>query len=172
MDDLEGYVEQPAALEISRIDAGSKRRTTRWFSGIVTSVEHEGRILASQGGSVFGYRMTVSPNLVNLAYSQSNLQYAGISALDVVKKILDRYNVAYRMDDQLPDAAKEKHDYFQDEESDYAFLLGVLSACGLSFIYRTPPTSRRTGMGRLPSTRSAATGSAPTRRTGGWITGG
>ena len=138
MDDLEGYVEQPAALEISRVDVGSKRRTTRWFSGIVTSVEHEGRILASQGGSVFGYRMTVSPNLVNLAYSQSNLQYADTAALDVVKDILDRYNVAYRLDDRLPDAAKEKHDYFQTEESDYSFLLDVLSACGLSFSYRMP----------------------------------
>lgn len=138
MDDLEGYVEQPAALEISRIDVGTTRRTTRWFSGIVTSVEHEGRLLASQGGSVFGYRMTVSPNLVNLAYSQSDFQYADIPAIDVVKKILDRYNVAYMLGDRLPDAAKEKHDYFQAEESDYAFLLGVLSACGLSFTYRMP----------------------------------
>lgn len=137
MDELETYVEKAAALEISRRDAATARRTTRWFSGMVTSVEGCGVVAQSRDGDIFEYRMTIQPRLVNLCYSRSGRNFIQTTALEAAKTILEGFDVQYR-NEGLPESANLKRDFFQRRESDYAFLMRILASCGLSYTFRTP----------------------------------
>lgn len=142
MDELEAYVEKAAALEISRTDVATMRRTTRWFSGMVTSVEGCGVVAQSRDGEVFEYRMTIQPRLVNLCYSRSGRNFIQTTALEAVKAILAGFDVQYQ-NAGLPESAKLKQDFFQRRESDYAFLMRILASCGLSYAFRTPDQTGR-----------------------------
>ena len=142
MDELETYVEKAAALEISRTDAATARRTTRWFSGMVTSVEGCGVVAQSRDGEVFEYRMTIQPRLVNLCYSRSGRNFIQTTALEAVRTILAGFDVRYQ-NAGLPESAKLKQDFFQRHESDYAFLMRILASCGLSYAFRTPDQTGR-----------------------------
>ena len=142
MDELETYVEKSAALEISRTDAATTRRTTRWFSGMVTSVEGCGVVAQSRDGEVFEYRMTIQPRLVNLCYSRSGRNFIQTTALEAVRTILAGFDVQYQSAG-LPESAKLKQDFFQRHESDYAFLMRILASCGLSYAFRTSDQTGR-----------------------------
>ena len=142
MDELETYVEKAAALEISRTDAATERRTTRWFAGMVTSVEGCGVVAQSRSGEVFEYRMTIQPKLVNLCYSRSGRNFIQATAMEAVRTILEGFDVQYQ-DGGLPESANLKQDFFQRQESDYAFLMRILASCGLSYTFRTPDQTGR-----------------------------
>lgn len=142
MDELETYVEKAAALEISRTDAATMRRTTRWFSGMVTSVEGCGVVAQCRDGDVFEYRMTIQPRLVNLCYSRSGRNFIQTTAMDAVRTILEGFDVRYQ-GEGLPESAKLKQDFFQRHESDYAFLMRILASCGLSYAFRTSDQTGR-----------------------------
>ena len=155
MDELEAYVEKVAALEISRTDAATERRTTRWFSGMVTSVEGCGVVAQSKDGEVFEYRMTIQPKLVNLCYSRSGRNFIQMTAMEAVRAILEGFDVQYQ-NGGLPESAKLKQDFFQRHESDYAFLMRILASCGLSYAFRTPDQTGRIA----PPMMHVGTGSA------------
>ena len=142
MDELETYVEKAAALEISRTDAATERRTTRWFAGMVTSVEGCGVVAQSRSGEIFEYRMTIQPRLVNLCYSRSGRNFIQMTAMEAVRTILKGFDVQYQ-DGGLPESANLKQDFFQRHESDYAFLMRILASCGLSYAFRTPDQTGR-----------------------------
>lgn len=140
MDALADYVERPAALEISRsdVDPSETRRTTRWFSGIVTSVEGCGVVAHSRDGNVFEYHMTIQPRLVNLCYSRSGHNFCKVKALDAVREILKGVDNVMYDTDGLPASAQIEQDFFQFRESDYGFLMRVLASCGLCYTFKTP----------------------------------
>lgn len=138
MDDLAGYVEKPAALEISRKDAATTRRTTRWFSGMVSSVEGHGVVAESQSADVFEYHMTIQPRLVNLCYSRSEHNFRQMSALDALKEVLKGFDVEFGDGKDIPQTAKKQQDFFQLDVNDYEFMMQILGSCGLCYSFKMP----------------------------------
>ena len=138
MGDLARYCETRAAIRLGRTDAMSEVRTERWFSGIVTAVEHLGRVRRSDGGNLYRYRMQIRPNLVNLTHARSGFNYNEQSAVDVVKDLFDRHGINFLFDGRTDLSTQEDRHFSSYGMTDYEFLLRVLASEGLAFAFEMP----------------------------------
>ncbi len=114
------------------------QKRTRWFSGIVTTVEHLGVFYASDKKDCFSYRLHIEPALSKLKYITRKASYNRKTPVDVLSAIIAgqglRANFSEEFISRRPFNTFSIYD--QDEESDYAFMKRLTSMYGLSFSFK------------------------------------
>ena len=143
MDELKRYIGMAATVEFKHINVEGGEVpsvvSTRWMSGLVSSVEHLGVIDARNDGSepVCGYRMTIRPSLAKLCMRRSRYQIANSTPWDVLRILLDSCcKGEYAFPRQGCSALNVTRDFSQGDETDYEFFVRVLASCGLSYHFQ------------------------------------
>jgi type VI secretion system secreted protein VgrG len=98
----------------------------RYFAGVCT------RIAESSGGATPTYRVTLEPSIAPLVRQHRCRVFQDESALDIAKKVLSGYDVAYAVAGAPPRRAY----CVQYRESDFEFAQRLLEAEGLTFFFQ------------------------------------
>ena len=110
-------------LSITQRLSKATQKRTRWFSGVVTEVEHLGVFYASDKKDCFSYRVHIEPALAKLKYIARKAAYNRKTPVDVLSEIIAgqglRANFSEDFISRRPFNAFGI--YEQDEESDYDF---------------------------------------------------
>lgn len=116
----------------------STQKRTRWFSGIVTAVEHSGVFYSSDKKDCFSYRLFVEPALSKLKHITRKASYNRKTPIDVLSEILSEQGIRANFNEEF--VSRRPFNAFgiydQHEESDYAFVKRLTSMYGLSFSFK------------------------------------
>ena len=127
-------------------DVEKEGTVTRYLCGIVTSVAHLGAKIqdaevvsfcGTQKRRLSSYRLTIEPQLAELAFTRRTLDYPDTTPLGVIKAVLGRNRISYSADGQYLDAEEYsgKVRFVQRDETDLAFIHRVMARYGISYTF-------------------------------------
>ena len=126
-------------------DVEKEGTVTRYLCGIVTSVAHLGAkvqdaeiasFCGTQKRRLSSYRLTIEPQLAELAFTRRTLDYPDTTPLGVVKAVLGRNRISFDAGqylDQEEYAGKVR--FVQRDETDLAFIHRVMARYGISYTF-------------------------------------
>ena len=125
-------------LSITQRLSKATQKRTRWFSGIVTAIEHLGVFYASDKADCFSYRIKIEPALAKLRHVTRKAAYNRKTPVDVLSEIISGQGLKANISEEfVPRRPFNSFGiYEQDEESDYDFMKRLTSMYGLSFSFR------------------------------------
>lgn len=125
-------------LSITQRLSKATQKRTRWFSGIVTAIEHLGVFYASDKKDCFSYRVHIEPPMAKLKYITRKAAYNRKTPIDVLSDIFAGQELSANFAEDF--VSRRPFNSFgiyeQDEESDYDFLKRLTSMYGLSFSFK------------------------------------
>ena len=125
-------------LSITQRLSKATQKRTRWFSGIVTAIEHLGVFYASDKADCFSYRIRIEPALAKLKHVARKAAYNRKTPVDVLSEIISGQGLKANISEEfVPRRPFNSFGiYEQDEESDYDFIKRLTSMYGLSFAFK------------------------------------
>ena len=127
-------------------DVEKEGTVTRYLCGIVTAVAHLGAKIqdaeivsfcGTQKRRLSSYRLTIEPQLAQLAFTRRTLDYPDTTPLGVIKAVLGRNRISYSADGQYfdPEEYSGKVRFVQRDETDLAFIHRVMARYGISYTF-------------------------------------
>ena len=126
-------------------DVEKEGTVTRCLCGIVTSVAHLGAKIqdaevvsfcGTQKRRLSSYRLTIEPQLAQLAFTRRTLDYPDTTPLEVVKQVLGRNRISFDAGQYLdPEEYAGKIRFVQRDETDLAFIHRVMARYGISYTF-------------------------------------
>lgn len=120
-----------------RLSKATQKRT-RWFSGIVTAIEHTGVFYSSDKTDCFSYRVHIEPAMSKLKRITRKASYSRKTPLDVLTEVFAEQELQANFSEELV----SRHPfnafgiYEQDNESNYDFVKRLTALYGLSFSFK------------------------------------
>ena len=126
-------------------DVEKEGTVTRYLCGIVTSVAHLGAKIqdaevvsfcGTQKRRLSSYRLTIEPQLAQLAFTRRTLDYPDTTPLGAIKAVLNRNRISFDAGqylDQEEYAGKVR--FVQRDETDLAFIHRVMARYGISYTF-------------------------------------
>lgn len=150
--DLNALVGGPAALRIGQRRAvnDGTREVYRWFSGVVSAVAHAGVVQRNADSAVCRYRLTVSSPIIDLQYCSPCHYFSAHTLMEAVGEVLDEHNITYSFDEDIEVGGQRN--YYQGEETDYAFVSRILGENGLNYTFVSTPVGED-GVPQFPEMR-------------------
>ena len=126
-------------------DVEKEGTVTRYLCGIVTSVAHLGAKIqdaevvsfcGTQKRRLSSYRLTIEPQLAQLAFTRRTLDYPDTTPLGVIKAVLGRNRISFDAGQYLdPEEYSGKVRFVQRDETDLAFIHRVMARYGISYTF-------------------------------------
>lgn len=124
-------------LSITQRLSKATQKRTRWFSGIVTGIEHLGVFYASDKKDCFSYRVRIEPALSKLKRIVRKTAYNRKTPIDVLSDIFAEQEIQANFAEEF--VSRRPFNAFgvyeQDDESDYDFIKRLTSMYGISFSF-------------------------------------